>query len=1136
VGSTGGAAWGILAPRVARILIVDDDKMTRVALEALLRNEPSLAGFGIAVTSAADGHDGLAALAETSPDVAIVDLLMPRLDGFQTCKALRDHPKGAAIDLCVISGVYRDAAIEKRVESELGARFFAKPEGLRELVRHVGELLHRRRSAELQVPRPRSLSSIPLPPREGARRPGTSTPPPSSEPVRGGDLAYRPLAAVLLDLHDAAATGRLTLRRDRVAKTIDLAEGNPVGAAAATRDETLGHFLVGAGIITDEQHKQAVHRTAERGEKVGEALIALGTITPARLAEMLTAQVRHKLVSALRWPQGLWRFVPGPLGEARDGLRLRMVELVLGGLAETSSETTRRAAIERLGASPVELTERGRRLADEIRRHFGAKVPDVLAGGGTFAELEQLDLSRDALRAAIDALSACDALSIRVPALGPGAAAPAAAPRPRRRDTEESTGSFIGRLAGEDGSVPDGARALYEQLFEDVTGINARQGEAPVDLDEDPDSGVIEVGVTEQDEAVQARQALLKEYLRVQGVDPYAVLLVEPKASAATISAALVERQSRFAPDYYARFHLGPDQAKLDAVLSAYERARTILLDDGRRAALDRELAGGELTDGGPAADAELSFRAAEDLLARRNFPAAIARLQAAVAAAPDEADYHALLGWAHWLAGGGDARAADLARPHLNQALSADADHAAAHEYKGRIDAALGTDDLEALFHLERALSIDPARADALTAAEEVYLRRGEAWPLVRLLRKILHHLHGRGGVEVALWTRLAALLRDHLDDTPGARQALLQAQRLAPQDPAILAALARLDKTVDDADDPWAQGVARWRHDLGAAAPGIELMRWADDHGRVDAAFLAASALVALGHPSADGEAVYARYRPRFVVRAQRNLSGGLWGLVRHPDDTADLGALMELLAPAVHAMMPMSLDDLEVDDAVRLADEELPDSFRRLRAYLAGLLGTGEPTVYVRSDFGRMLHVGALAEPVLLVGDDALANPERAELAFRLARAMTFLWPGRAAGSSRPARVLKALTLALLAEAAPGAADSLAAPGRASTSAEWIGRAREALDGLPGDVRGQARALILRVVGRSSHLNLSRWARGLARTADRIGLLVCGDLPAARRYAADGGATDDDLVGFALSPAHLRLRGELGLSIDV
>ena len=131
----------------ARILIVDDDKMTRVALEAMFRNDPGLAGLDVAITSAADGHAALAVLAEAPPQVAVVDLLMPRMDGFATCKALREHPRGHEIDLCVISGVYRDAAIKTRVESELGAHFFAKPDGLRDLIRHVAEALRRRSSA-----------------------------------------------------------------------------------------------------------------------------------------------------------------------------------------------------------------------------------------------------------------------------------------------------------------------------------------------------------------------------------------------------------------------------------------------------------------------------------------------------------------------------------------------------------------------------------------------------------------------------------------------------------------------------------------------------------------------------------------------------------------------------------------------------------------------------------------------------------------------------------------------------------------------------------------------------------------------------------------------------------------------------
>ena len=54
----------------------------------------------------------------------------------------------------------------------------------------------------------------------------------------------RPLPAVLLDLHEELATGKLVLRRGRVSKSVDLVNGNPVSTASTPRDETLGHFLV----------------------------------------------------------------------------------------------------------------------------------------------------------------------------------------------------------------------------------------------------------------------------------------------------------------------------------------------------------------------------------------------------------------------------------------------------------------------------------------------------------------------------------------------------------------------------------------------------------------------------------------------------------------------------------------------------------------------------------------------------------------------------------------------------------------------------------------------------------------------------------------------------------------------------
>src|SRR5262245_22458997 len=119
---------------------------------------------------------------------------------------------------------------------------------------------------------------------------------------RSGELATRSLPAVLLDLHEDLATGQLVLQRGRVSKTVDLVNGNPVSTASTPRDERLGHFLTSAGVISEDQHKNAVARTAEVGGKLGEALIALRMMSVEQLIDQLGRQARHKLVQALRWP------------------------------------------------------------------------------------------------------------------------------------------------------------------------------------------------------------------------------------------------------------------------------------------------------------------------------------------------------------------------------------------------------------------------------------------------------------------------------------------------------------------------------------------------------------------------------------------------------------------------------------------------------------------------------------------------------------------------------------------------------------------------------------------------------------------------------------------------------------------
>ena len=932
----------------------------------------------------------------------------------------------------------------------------------------------------------------------------------------------RPLPAVLLDLHDERATGRLALKRGRVSKSVDLIDGNPVSMSSTPRDEMLGHFLVSGGVITEDQHRAAVAHAARAGIKLGEALVALQSLSVEQLIDQLGKQARHKLVQALRWPQGAWRFDPG--GEPADGIQLAMVEVVLDGLRETAVEDLDRLA--RLDAMAFELTERGHRLDGGLRHAFGDRPIDAIARGAAIGEIERAFGDRAQARIAVDAMLLCDAVVATVADFGLGTGALAdGAPRPG------------GELPGD---APAMARAptrpaavgseLFDLLFDDLGFGEAAAsdgGAVPIEFEDSEDSGVVstadlEAASLRSDDAAAARQLLTAEHQRIQTADHYAVLMVGRRArsneidAAFSVRCALLDRDSPVIQD-------PRDRAKLDELRRVYQVARDTLLDERARGAYDRELAGGELVPAPPGIDAELGFRVAEELMGRGQWALAAGHIKTVITRSPGEADYHAALGWAEWMAGGEIPEAADAARPHLNQALAINPDHAASHDYKGRISAALRSDDAEALFHLERAVELDPLRGDAIAAVERLLIDRGELRRYEKVLKHLVFRLRGKGSAdEIKAWLRLAELYFEQLDDPKAGAAAVASARRISPQDGDVLRLAQRASARVRrDTLEPIR---AEWRDAIGDPESGHVLVKSAEASGHVDAAFLAASTMVALGTADPQMAAVYDQRRARVSVVPARTVTREHWAILRHKDDSVELGALMELVAPAVHALAPMRLADSDVDAGTLVDEADMPAPFARLRQLCAELLGVPAAPVYSRVELGTQIHVVAADPPVLIAGDDALTAPDRPELAYRVARAMTFLWPGRAVGASRPGRVLRAIVLAVFREASGseiGIEDALA-----SSAADVVSL-------LPAANRVQARAAALRLLSRGDGLNLSLWARSLSHTADRAGLLLCGDVPAAFAGAREIGELDRDLIAFAYSAAHVKLRAQLGLT---
>ena len=117
----------------ARILVVDDEPQIRHSLQVNLENK------NYAVMTTASGEEALEAMARRKPDVVIVDLVLPSMDGIELTRRIREH---SPVPIIVLSAIGNE---QKKVDAlESGADdYITKPFGMEELVARVRSALRR---------------------------------------------------------------------------------------------------------------------------------------------------------------------------------------------------------------------------------------------------------------------------------------------------------------------------------------------------------------------------------------------------------------------------------------------------------------------------------------------------------------------------------------------------------------------------------------------------------------------------------------------------------------------------------------------------------------------------------------------------------------------------------------------------------------------------------------------------------------------------------------------------------------------------------------------------------------------------------------------------------------------------------
>ena len=116
------------------VLVVDDEFEIRQLLSTMLTM------MGYQSFMAQDGLDALEKIPQYQPDILILDVMMPRMDGLTLCRQLRDTAETAALPIIMLSGKAHQEAIQEGLKAGAN-RYLVKPTGLDELTRKINEVL-----------------------------------------------------------------------------------------------------------------------------------------------------------------------------------------------------------------------------------------------------------------------------------------------------------------------------------------------------------------------------------------------------------------------------------------------------------------------------------------------------------------------------------------------------------------------------------------------------------------------------------------------------------------------------------------------------------------------------------------------------------------------------------------------------------------------------------------------------------------------------------------------------------------------------------------------------------------------------------------------------------------------------------
>jgi len=278
-----------------RILVVDDDRNIGQILHA------SFSSKGYETIVSRNGEDALTKFNEVKPDLVLLDILLPKMNGWEVCRRLKESEDGQNTPIILMSAVYKNYKMQQEAREKYGADgFIEKPFQLSRLLDRVEQMLGGDGSV--------GFEGLPDEPAAPVEAPAEAEEPAPPQVSMEGDLTSIGIAELLHAVYVMGKSGYLLVRRDDVEKEIAVKDGYPVSVRTTLEDEYFGNFLVKKRKISPEQRDESVERMKSSNRLQGTILIEMDALTPHELVKFLRLQMREKLFEIFGWREGIYKF------------------------------------------------------------------------------------------------------------------------------------------------------------------------------------------------------------------------------------------------------------------------------------------------------------------------------------------------------------------------------------------------------------------------------------------------------------------------------------------------------------------------------------------------------------------------------------------------------------------------------------------------------------------------------------------------------------------------------------------------------------------------------------------------------------------------------------------------------------